>query len=224
MIPDPSSYKPPLAFGISRLAMFDCQRILTNTPLIDIPRVYTNNSFAWSMKLSWVITTFSQFWNPLFWIAVGTTTYETHDETPIIITILPQVLLVKSIFVCLNHQKTPSNTKQPPSNHQKNHRKITMNHHKTIIFLGFASCFPHVFPRPGGFPRSPVGVATPRSRESLWEECKSWDFLGFGMHIWGFPSMGVPPNGWFIMEHPIKIDDLEVPLFQETTISPISMG
>ena len=30
--------------------------------------------------------------------------------------------------------------------------------------------------------------------------------------------MGVPKNGGFIMEHPMKIDDLRVPLFQETTI------
>ena len=144
-------------------------------------------------------------------------------ETPIIITILPQVLLVKSIFLLESPENTIKHkitTIKPP----EKHRKITMNHHKTIIFLGFPSCFPHVFPRPGGFPRSPVEVATPRSRESLWEECKSWDFWGFGMHIWGFPSMGVPPNGWFMMEHPIKINDLGVPLFQETTISPISMG
>ena len=35
----------------------------------------------------------------------------------------------------------------------------------------------------------------------------------------GYPQM--TPNGWFmsIMENPIKVDDLEVPLFQETPIS-----
>ena len=26
--------------------------------------------------------------------------------------------------------------------------------------------------------------------------------------IWMFPKIGVPQNGWFTMEYPIKIDDL----------------
>ena len=34
---------------------------------------------------------------------------------------------------------------------------------------------------------------------------------------WWFPKIGVPQNGWFIMENSIKMDDLGVPLFSETS-------
>ena len=33
---------------------------------------------------------------------------------------------------------------------------------------------------------------------------------------WMFPNIGVPQNGWKIIETPIKMDDLGVPLFLET--------
>ena len=38
------------------------------------------------------------------------------------------------------------------------------------------------------------------------------------MYIWVFPKIGIPQNGWFIMETSIKMDDLGVPLFSETPI------
>ena len=37
----------------------------------------------------------------------------------------------------------------------------------------------------------------------------------------GVPYMGIPPNERFLMENPIKMDVLEVPLFQETSISEL---
>jgi len=33
-----------------------------------------------------------------------------------------------------------------------------------------------------------------------------------------FPKIGVPQNGWFLMENPIKMDDLGDPYFGNTHI------
>ena len=38
-------------------------------------------------------------------------------------------------------------------------------------------------------------------------------------NMWVFPKIGVPQSGWFIMEKPIKMNDLGVPLFSETSMS-----
>ena len=53
-------------------------------------------------------------------------------------------------------------------------------------------------------------------RERFFDFGNAGDYF---VYIWVFPKIRVPQNGWFILKNPIKMDDLGVPLFSETSIS-----
>ena len=81
-------------------------------------------------------------------------------------------------------------------------------------------CWPHAQGAPDDS-RKMLEVHTgwgPQDGASSEAQKKSCWFLSFMVYMRVSINGGTPIAGWFIMENPIKMDDLRAPLFQETTI------
>ena len=104
----------------------------------------------------------------------------------------------------------PGHSKQAPNT--QNHKTPQKNR---VGLATFRLPWCRAFALTSAFPFSTKSFTQANaSRGGFFLEEQSFESLPNG----GFQKIGVPQNGWFIMEKPIKMDDLGIPFFLETPI------